>query len=699
MSPKVSVCIDSYNYGRFLAQAVESVLNQSFRDFEIIITDDRSTDDSFEIAQRYAHKDSRIKVSGNARNLGMVRNRNACLALADGEYVKWLHADDFLCSVDALAKMAAALDNNPVVSLVASARRIVDETGRPIATWSGFNQSRPVAGISVINRCLFEQRNLIGGPSAVMFRRSLAGRGFDEAFFVMADQEMWFHLLEQGHFSYIEEPLCAMRQHSRQQTEKDKASMAPALENHELLRRYLPKRYVQLRRWVRQYLEYDAVRRIVRRGDKLGSGGEQVEAAVAQFGGWGKYRNQAVRNRYREALLKLRRLYERHLRRPVPTAARTLPMGINMAGFAQSVYGIGESSRAMWRAVQATGLPCVLINVRSQVHRNADVSLRMFSRENPYRINLMTFSFDYSRRFYRDMGAQFFAGRHNIGLWYWEQEHFPLRWHSSFDYYDEIWVPSSFTRDALAAVSPIPVHQITFPLDTSAYDATSDRPRFAWKDNTYVFLFTFDFFSTIDRKNPAAVISAFRRAFGPDDDALLVLKSINAGRHQVARKSLGELARGANVEFLDAHVSPAEMNALFASMDCYVSLHRSEGLGLGMAHAMSQGKPVIATNYSGNLEFMDSNNSLLVGYTMAELDHDSGPYEKGTHWAEPDIEEAARAMRWVYEHRTESEAMGKRAATDIRRTLDPNRTAAEINQRIQELAQGNNKEPDAVRSR
>jgi glycosyltransferase involved in cell wall biosynthesis len=180
-APKVSVCIDSYNYGRFLAEAIESVLAQTFDNFEVVITDDCSTDDSFEIAQRYAANDSRIKLVRNSQNLGMVRNRNACLALARGEYIKWLHADDFLCSREALAKMADALDANRAVSLVASARRIVSEKSEPLETWSSFEQRlRPIAGTTVINRCLFEQRNLIGGPSAVMFRRSLSARGFDE---------------------------------------------------------------------------------------------------------------------------------------------------------------------------------------------------------------------------------------------------------------------------------------------------------------------------------------------------------------------------------------------------------------------------------------------------------------------------------------------------------------------------------------
>src|SRR6185312_9272791 len=174
---------------------------------------------------KYARQDGRIALFRNVRNLGMVKNRNACLAHARGDYVKWLHADDFLYSSDALGKMTAALDDNPAVSLIASSRRIVDESSQPLSTWSSFDQERPIAGTTVITRCLFEQRNLIGGPSAVMFRRDLARRGFDETFFVMADMEMWFHLLEQGCFAFIREPLCAFRTHGRQQTEKDLSSL------------------------------------------------------------------------------------------------------------------------------------------------------------------------------------------------------------------------------------------------------------------------------------------------------------------------------------------------------------------------------------------------------------------------------------------------------------------------------------------
>ena len=200
-----------------------------------------------------------------------------------------------------------------------------------------------------------------------------------------------------------------------------------------------------------------------------------------------------------------------------------------------------------------------------------------------------------------------------------------------------------------------------------------------------VFLFNFDFLSTTHRKNPGAVIDAFRSAFRGDDEAVLVMKSINWEHDPAGRELLERQSQGLNVVFLDAHQPGAEVNALFASADCYASLHRSEGLGLGMVQAMYLGKPVIATGYSGNLEFMNSENSLLVNYEMTELDEDSGPYERGTRWAAPNVDHAATLMRWVYEHQEESKALGARAAASLRRTLDPKVTTREILSRCAEL--------------
>lgn len=686
-SPLVSVCVDVYNYADFLPQAIESVLSQTLTDFELIVVDDCSTDASFAVAQGYAGQDPRVRVTRNPKNLGMVRNRNACLAQARGKYVKWLHADDFLAAPDALERLAALMESNAAVSLAATGMRFVDADARPRGGACFFSGARLVAGTTVIARCLWERKNVVGGPSAAMFRRSLAGRGFDERFFHAADLEMWFHLLEQGCFGYVPDALTAYRWHGRQQTERDKQTLSQADDQRALLDRYLDRPYVRLRPWMKDVLRHEAVRQTLRRCRTLGQR-EAASDALRAYGARRYARNAPLCFLWRKArkFASAPPLPLPPFDRPlVPTAeASRLPLGLNVAGFFKGEYGIGESSRAFGRAAQATGLPCALLNIRSKDHRNLDDSLGRFSERNPYRVNLMTFSFDYARRFFKDRGPGFFRNRHNIALWYWELGQFPARWHSNFDFYDEIWAPTDFCRDAFAAVSPIPVRKITYPLRCE--DAPPpDRARFGLQENVCAFLFTFDHHSILERKNPLGVIEAFRRAFGKSGDAVLVLKSINSAHDPRGRESIRQAIMGLNVRHLEEHQTGAEMTALLATCDCYVSLHRSEGLGLGMAQAMALGRPVIATGYSGNLEFMNASNSLLVNYELAELTDDYGPYGKGSVWAEPDTDHAAELMRRVYANRAEAAQLGARARREIRATLNPAATARQIRRRVEEV--------------
>lgn len=681
--PLVSVCVDVYNYADFLPQAIESVLTQTLTDFELIIVDDCSTDDSFAVAQRYAMQDARIRVTRNQANMGMVRNRNACLAQAQGKYVKWLHADDFLASNEALERLAGLMESSPALSLAASAMRFVDAASQPTGGTTFFLSSRLIAGTTVVARCLWERKNLVGGPSAVMFRRSLSGRGFDERFFHAADLEMWFHLLEQGCFGYIPDALTAYRWHGRQQTEKDKQTLSQSDDQHALLDTYLDKPYVRFRPWMKDFLRHDAVRQTLRRCRALGRKTAKADTLRAY---------SKARYYRREPLCFLWRKVGRSVLpaplppfdRPPPPEKTPYPLGLNVAGFFKGEYGIGESSRAFGLAARETGLPCVLLNIHSKDHRNLDDSAGPFSERNPYQVNLMTFSFDYARRFFKDRGLRYFRGRHNIALWYWELERFPARWHSNFDYYDEIWAPTNFCRDAFAAVSPIPVRKITYPLRCEDI-LPPDRARFGLQEGAVAFLFTFDHHSIIERKNPLGVIEAFRRAFGAHENAVLVLKSINAAHDPRGQQLIQQAIQGLNVIHLEEHQSGAEMSALLAACDCYVSLHRSEGLGLGMAQAMARGKPVIATDYSGNLEFMNSGNSLLVNYDLAELPEDYGPYGKGSVWAEPHMDHAAEQMRWVYTHPGEAARLGERARREVRQSLDPAATARQIRERIQEI--------------
>ncbi|HSY16902.1 MAG TPA: glycosyltransferase [Candidatus Acidoferrales bacterium] len=691
--PKVSVCIDVYNYADFLPKAIESALIQTFRDLEVIVVDDCSTDNSYAVACRYAERDDRVRVHKNPVNLGMVKNRNACLELARGEFVKFIHADDFLCAPDALEKLVGRMEGNPAASLVACAIHHVRENGSPQEGSPGhFTSKRYLAGTTVIARCLLEQKNLIGGPSATLFRRGLAARGFDEKFFHAADQEMWFHLLEQGCFGHVDEPLVAYRWHGRQQTEQDRGTLTQANDQRAILARYLDKPYLRLRPWMKRYLEYDAVRQTLRRCRKLGESKVAAEV-LREYGGRKRYWLKQV-NFF--AWRKVKRfgggLYRRVLPyygvKPPPEIPPKPPQGINVAGFLKAQFGVGESSRAFCRAVTEASLSHAFVNIQSKVHNNGDTQMRLSSDVNPYGINLMTFSFDYSRRFYLDKGPGFFKGRHNIALWYWELERFPARWHSNFDYYDEIWAPTEFVRRSLAAVSPVPVYKLTYPFYPETSQPDPDRAGLGLPEDSRLFLFNFDFCSTVARKNPMAVINAFRHAFSPADKATLVLKSINSQHDPRGHAWVKDALKGLNVVWIESHLNQKQMRSLFASCDCYVSLHRSEGLGLGLVQAMSLGKPVIGTGYSGNMDYMRPGNSLLVKHELVEISDDCGPYQQGNVWAEADVNDAAEKMRWVYDHQDEAEQLGQRAAVEVRAALDPAKTREEIRARVREIYGG-----------
>jgi len=215
-SPKVSVLLPNYNCARYLPEAIESVLGQEFRDFELLIVDNCSTDGSIAVIERYAALDSRIRFQVNPLNVGAPENFNRCLAWAQGEYVKFVCSDDLLASHQALSKLVAMLDANPTAALAASARNVVDENSKVVDVWNNLVRPGFRNGHAVVMRCLEKGHNLIGEPSAVLFRRAYAGRGFDPRYRQLVDLEMWVHLLGHGGLVYTPEALCSFRRHPLQ---------------------------------------------------------------------------------------------------------------------------------------------------------------------------------------------------------------------------------------------------------------------------------------------------------------------------------------------------------------------------------------------------------------------------------------------------------------------------------------------------
>src|SRR6185369_1809748 len=240
--PKVSICIPTYNYGQFIADTIESVLAQSYVDYELIVVDNCSSDNTRDIVSAYMAKDRRIRYYCNESNLGMVGNWNRCLQYARGDYVKILCADDLL-EPSCIERSMEFFDRYPNVSLVTCIRQIVDKQLKPMADVAYADSTNIESGSSVIRRCFFEW-NLIGEPTAVMFRGKDAGRGFDSRYKQLIDLEMWFHLLEKGDFAFVAEALCSFRQHEEQGT-KSSIKEFTVIDDELLLREtYLNKSYI-----------------------------------------------------------------------------------------------------------------------------------------------------------------------------------------------------------------------------------------------------------------------------------------------------------------------------------------------------------------------------------------------------------------------------------------------------------------------
>jgi glycosyltransferase involved in cell wall biosynthesis len=371
----------------------------------------------------------------------------------------------------------------------------------------------------------------------------------------------------------------------------------------------------------------------------------------------------------------------------------SLPFGVNVLGYLNSEKGVGEAGRSNLRIVEAAEIPHVANNTVDAGSQNIEALSRSISTANPYLVNLVAVNADQFTGF-AESNRPYFSGRYNIGCWVWEMPEFPAEWASAFAHVDEIWTPSQFARDAVATISPVPVRAFPYSIDPLLTSRpTARRGRFGMSADAFVFLFFFDFHSFMERKNPLGLIAAYKNAFGSRTDVQLLIKSSHAAEGSNELRMLQEASAGANIRILDGVLSRDEKHELMLAADCYVSLHRSEGFGLTMAEAMQCGKPVIATGYSGNVDFMTPETSFLVPYQLISLDQDHGPYKVGYHWAQPDLDYAADVMRHVADHRDLAADIGRKAREHVWNVLHPATIAKSVLGRLQELPLEHFEEP------
>ncbi len=349
---------------------------------------------------------------------------------------------------------------------------------------------------------------------------------------------------------------------------------------------------------------------------------------------------------------------------PGAGGAARLERGIRVAGYLRAETGVGEHGRLAALVAERAGITTSTYVDRTSVSRQ----LHPYDPAGRARldVNLVCVNADELPNFARRVGPGFFAGRYTIGLWAWEIEQFPRRFDAAVDLVDEIWANSDFARAAIAGVSPKPVYAFPLPIVEPRAATVLDRRALGLPEDRFVFLFCFDVMSVVERKNPFGLLEAYSRAFRPGEGPLLVVKAVNGASRTPDLERLKWVASARpDVVVLDSYSDRDAHLSLVAACDCYVSLHRAEGFGLTLAEAMALGKPVVATGYSGNLEFMSEETAYLVPWTPGAVPVANDPYPHGARWAEPDLDAAAELMRAVFAAPAAAAERGARARAEV----------------------------------
>jgi glycosyltransferase involved in cell wall biosynthesis len=360
--------------------------------------------------------------------------------------------------------------------------------------------------------------------------------------------------------------------------------------------------------------------------------------------------------------------------------------GLNLIGYLSAETGVGEVPRALGRALSARGYPVAITHLaNADGARRNDLSALGLPTGTPYDINLFTVNADGIANVKQMLGNRLLRDRYNIAFWFWEIARFPDSWRDRFNDLQEIWVGSSFVHEAVAAVSPVPVVKMGVPIVLQPPSAVT-RAELGLPEGKFIFLFAFDMLSIPDRKNPLDCIAAYRHAFEPlFRDTHLVIKANHLHYFPDWQVKLRREVQAVQGSLIEATLDRTRLNALFQLADAYVSLHRSEGFGLTLAESMRMGKPVIATDYSGNRDFLTGSNGFPVRYTLVQLEHDYGPYQADNVWAQPDVEHAASLMRYVLDHPDESGCRAQQAMYDIEAMYGAQAIATRITQRLDHL--------------
>ena len=380
---------------------------------------------------------------------------------------------------------------------------------------------------------------------------------------------------------------------------------------------------------------------------------------------------------------------------PMQTAKRsnelplTTKLGVNVAGYFKGEFGVGQFGRLVARTAMASGLPVTtLVNRRTESRQDEEFELT--DSKALYPVTIGSINADQFALWLEEIPSEVIAHSKFVGVWAWEIESFPKHMHKAFDYVDEIWAISSFVRNAIQPHTRKPVLVFPCPIIAPLISEKLDRGAIGISEQDEFNLFMFDYFSIFRRKNPLDLIEAHILAFPDESGPKLIIKTINGQSHASQQEQLKyAVGTRSDIIIINNYMSREQLHSLLSECQTYISLHRSEGYGLTLAEAMSLGKPVIATGYSGNMDFMNEQNSFLVPYEMVAVGADAFPYDEDSRWAQPNIEFAAKAMRELNGDAGLRTRIGNQARIDVAAEFTMERAAEFTRSRVEFLRKRN----------
>ncbi len=688
-SPRISIVAPTFNRANMLPRFLESMRTVT-SDCEIVILDNASTDDTSDVVARFAAHDSRVRYVRNPENIGVIANYNLAMELARGEYLCCMGDDDAVLPGNFERKLAL-LDANPQIGLVYSLWRRMDQHGRSlgVCTWPGLLSHSYIGGrsefLDLLPACYIHLQG-------VVFRRDLFVKhgGCDLRPEITAGQD-WDMLLRwafHAETAFIAEPLVCVGIHAHSQTESVCRSNGHFAQGRiAIWRKWLVESddppVLDESRWTRMRdaflpdLQYEFA------NDRA-----TIDYFLAALDGIRRENEQCIA-----------RKFERHSGQAVfpsqsGTVERSRPLVWNAP--VRDPSGYADEARNFLYALDGASVRVAARELRWNdrvaslpPERERTLSRLLSAPVSPDAVHVWHIL---PPHFQRHAGAAASVGRTMF-----ETDRLPVGWAEACNRMDAVWVPTEFNRETFsgAGVAPEKLRVVPGAIEISRFDPNAAPLRINGARG-------FNFLSIFDwtlRKGWDVLIRAFVAEFKAEEDAALLFKihsSLGVSLENIVRRVesflIDALGRDPNripdIVFQDTNLPDARMPSLYRAADCYVMPTRGEGWGRPFMEAMAMGLTTIGTNWSGQTEFMNADNSLLLDCGIVEVPEEGWreiPTYQGHKWAEPSVPHLQKLMRRAFEDREGMRLMGARARHDIAEKYNYETVAACIVEEIERL--------------